>query len=144
MSDFLLDPRITFLNHGSYGATPRPVLEAQSEWRRTLERQPVQFMLRDLEPAALHVAVFSPPVRHPCFYGIDMPSQSELVAAQHEPSQVEPELCKQIGADSLTYLSLDGLSQVMGQQVCRACFDGDYCVPISDTERAQIYADRRS
>ena len=101
-------------------------------------------MLRDLEPAALHVAVFSPPVRHPCFYGIDMPSQSELVAAQHEPSQVEPELCKQIGADSLTYLSLDGLSQVMGQQVCRACFDGDYCVPISDTERAQIYADRRS
>lgn len=100
-------------------------------------------MLRGLEPAALHVAVFSPPVRHPCFYGIDMPSQSELVAAQHPPEEVEGALCERIGADSLTYLSLDGLAQVMGEQVCRACFDGAYCVPVSDKERAEIYADRR-
>jgi amidophosphoribosyltransferase len=100
-------------------------------------------MLRDLEPEALHVAVFSPPVRHPCFYGIDMPSQSELVAAQHAPAEVESALCEKIGADSLTYLSLEGLSTVMGEQVCAACFDGEYCVPVSERERAAIYAERR-
>ena len=100
-------------------------------------------MLRDLDPLALHVAVFSPPVRHPCFYGIDMPSQSELVAAQHPSDMVADALCEEIGADSLTYLSREGLSQVMGEQACQACFDGNYCVPVSDVERAQIYADRR-
>jgi amidophosphoribosyltransferase len=100
-------------------------------------------MLRDLEPAALHVAIFSPPVRHPCFYGIDMPSESELVAAQHPPEQVENALCEKLGADTLTYLSLKGLEQVMGDQVCQACFDGVYCVPVSKEERAAIYADRR-
>ncbi len=101
-------------------------------------------MLRDLDPAALHVAVFSPPVRHPCFFGIDMPSESELVAAQHEPAELERELAEKLGADSLTYLSLDGLTKVMGEKICAACFDGNYCVPVSVAERAHIYAERRS
>lgn len=55
MSDFLLDPSFTFLNHGSFGACPRPVLEAQSQWRRRLEEQPVRFLIRELE-AHLSVA----------------------------------------------------------------------------------------
>jgi isopenicillin-N epimerase len=46
-----LDPRVTFLNHGSFGACPQPVLAAQDEWRLRLERQPVHFLVRELEPA---------------------------------------------------------------------------------------------
>lgn len=49
MSTFLLDPSIAFLNHGSFGACPQPVLDAQSEWRRKLETQPVRFLIRELE-----------------------------------------------------------------------------------------------
>jgi amidophosphoribosyltransferase len=100
-------------------------------------------MLRGMNPLAVHVAIFSPPVRHPCFYGIDMPSASELVAAQYPPEQIEAELSARIGADSLTFLSIDGLKSVMGDEICAACFDGDYVVPISDKERDFIMGERR-
>ena len=101
-------------------------------------------MLRDLEPAALHLAIFSPPVRHPCFYGIDMPTEAELVAAQMPPETIEVDLSERIGADSLTYLSNEGLKGVMGKDICAACFDGDYVVKLTDSERAHITAERRS
>lgn len=96
-------------------------------------------MVRELNPSELHIAVFSPPVRNPCFYGIDMPSQDELIAARLS----EDELAAHFGADSLTYLSREGLAEVSGPSICAACFDGDYCVPVSDAERSAISSNRR-
>ena len=100
-------------------------------------------MLRDMKPKEVHLAIFSPPVRHPCFYGIDMPSQEELVAAQMSPDDLETTLANRMGADSLTYLTIEGLQEVMGSDICAACFNGDYAVPISDDERSFINAERR-
>lgn len=99
-------------------------------------------MLRGLAPRELHIAIFSPPVRHPCFYGIDMPSEAELVASQHEPASLQDALAAYIGADSVTYLSLEGLKRVSGEQICAACFDGHYLVPVSEDEKAEIRNER--
>ncbi|HJN75030.1 MAG TPA: amidophosphoribosyltransferase [Myxococcota bacterium] len=96
-------------------------------------------MVRGLGPSELHVAIFSPPVRYPCFYGIDMPTREELIAARMETSV----LAEYFGTDSLTYLSREGLAEVGGESICAACFDGCYVVPVSADERAQITANRR-
>jgi amidophosphoribosyltransferase len=101
-------------------------------------------MVRNLGPAELHVAIFSPPVRHPCFYGIDMPSEDELLAARHDPNPRSEDMARVLGADSLTFLSVDGLREVAGEDACMACFNGDYIVPVSEDERADIRADRRA
>ncbi len=102
-------------------------------------------MVRRLEPAELHVAIFSPAVRNPCFYGIDMPSRSELVAAAQGGDQatVEQFLAERFGADSVTFLSEEGLRQVAGTSICAACFTGQYPVPVNDEERGHIVRDRR-
>lgn len=103
-------------------------------------------ILRTVQPLGateIHLAIFSPPVRHPCFYGIDMPTQDELVAAGHNEAELEPRLRERFGCDSVTYLSHPGL-EVLGQdRMCSACFDGQYVVPVSAEERAAIEADRR-
>ena len=96
-------------------------------------------MVRSLGPRELHVAVFSPPVAHPCFYGIDMPTKEELIASRRDPAT----LADHFGADSLTYLSREGLSEVAGEGICAACFDGRYVVPVSERERAAITRNRR-
>ncbi len=96
-------------------------------------------MLRGLGPLELHVAVFSPPVRKPCFYGIDMPTEDELIAARLD----QDELGEYFGVDSMTFLSLEGLAEVSGTEICSACFDGDYIVPVSESERREIEGSRR-
>lgn len=96
-------------------------------------------LTRTTRPTAVHMAVYSPPVRHPCFYGIDMPSRQELVAARLAPEQ----WAEAFGVDSVTFLSLEGLRAAMGRPTCMACFDGDYAVPVSEDEIAAIVADRR-
>ena len=90
-------------------------------------------MLRDAGAAEIHLRISSPPIKHPCHYGIDMSAREEMVA--HDRS-VE-EVCRVIGADSLHYLSLDGVYEaVQGQRSmhCDACFSGEY--PLAGTEES--------
>lgn len=101
-------------------------------------------MLKRHEPLSIHVAIFSPPVIHPCFYGIDMPSEKELVATQYPPATVAKELAKSLGADSVTFLSKEGMGAVVGDRVCNACFTGQYIVPVNDHERGFILRERRA
>lgn len=100
-------------------------------------------MVRELGPKEIHLAVFSPAVRHPCFYGVDMPSPAELVAATWSPEDAEAQLAAQLGADSLTWLSVEGLRAVLGEDICDACFTGQYAVPVSESERLAITSERR-
>lgn len=82
-------------------------------------------MIRGCGARAIHLAISSPPVRYPCWYGIDTPSRGELAAA----SQSLAEISRTVGADSLRYLSRDDLIEAIGidgSKLCTACFDGDY------------------
>lgn len=100
-------------------------------------------LVRECKPRSIHVAIFSPPVRHPCFYGIDMPSKEELIAAHFDDEGYERRLAAYFGVDTVTYLSQEGLHRVAGHSVCSACFSGDYVVPISQGERSYILGTRR-
>lgn len=84
-------------------------------------------MLREAGATEVHVRISSPPVQWPCFYGIDFATRAELIAG----SLSVPEICESIGADSLGYVTLDGLVGATGVpagRLCRACFDGVYPV----------------
>jgi amidophosphoribosyltransferase len=98
--------------------------------RGTTTRQIVQ-MLRDAGATEVHVRITSPPIRWPCYYGIDMSTREELVAAGMTPEEIRDF----IGADSLAYLSLPALVGATGAPAdtfCRACFDGEYPIPVPE------------
>jgi amidophosphoribosyltransferase len=82
-------------------------------------------MLREAGAAQVHVRISSPPVQWPCFYGIDFATRAELIAS----GLVVEEIRASIGADSLAYISLEGLvsaTTIRSDRLCRACFDGVY------------------
>ena len=82
-------------------------------------------MIRGSGASKVHMRIASPPVRFPCYYGIDTPSSSELIAAQTDIQ----ELCRKIDADSLEYISCEDLCRAIGlpqEELCTACFDGNY------------------
>jgi amidophosphoribosyltransferase len=88
-------------------------------------------MLREAGAAEVHVRISSPPVKWPCFYGIDFATQAELVAANLDVDGVRAS----IEADSLAYISLEELieaTEVPKERLCRACFDGEYPIPLPD------------
>jgi amidophosphoribosyltransferase len=80
------------------------------------------------------VRITSPPVRWPCFYGIDMPTRAELVASD----LLTDEVASYVGADSLGYLSLEALTETAAGPgdgaggLCTACFTGNYPIPVQD------------
>ena len=80
-------------------------------------------MLREAGAVEVHVRISSPPFLHPCFYGTDVPDNSQLIANKLSVD----EICKQIGADSLGYMRLEDLTKMTGNlPLCKACFDGEY------------------
>jgi amidophosphoribosyltransferase len=106
----------------------RLVVVDDSIVRGTTTRQIVQ-TLREAGASAVHMRITSPPIRWPCFYGIDMSTRGELVASDLTVDEVR----EFIGADSLAYLSLEALVQATSSpesDFCRACFDGQYPVPV--------------
>ncbi|MBO1030784.1 amidophosphoribosyltransferase [Tessaracoccus sp. SD287] len=106
----------------------RLVVVDDSIVRGNTQRQLIA-MLREAGAAEVHVRISSPPVEWPCFYGIDFSTRAELIAAGLE----NDEICRSIGADSLGYISLDGLiraTHVPKDNLCRACFDGVYPVQV--------------
>jgi amidophosphoribosyltransferase len=99
-------------------------------------QQAIVAMLREAGALEVHVRIASPPVKWPCFYGIDFATREELLAGH---SSVE-EIRETIGADSLGYVSLDALIAATEQppgSLCRACFDGNYPVPVPEGERGK-------
>jgi len=94
-------------------------------------------MLRDAGANEVHLRISAPPIRHPCHYGIDMSTRQEMIA--HDRS-VE-EVARELGADSLAYLSLRGLYEAIGADRsthCDACFTGDYPLERTDGARGKF------
>ncbi len=93
-------------------------------------------MLREAGAGQVHVRISSPPVAWPCFFGIDFASRAELMAG----NMTIEEIRQSIGADSLGFVSLDGLiaaTSVPAERLCRACFDGKYPIPVAEGERGK-------
>ena len=94
-------------------------------------------MMRDAGAAEVHMRIASPPTRHSCFYGVDTPERSKLLAAQMDNEK----MAKYINADSLAFISIDGLYRALGDnrdaaqpQRCDACFTGDYPTALTDCD----------
>jgi amidophosphoribosyltransferase len=116
-------------------AGKRIVLIDDSIVRGTTSLQIVQ-MMRDAGAAEVHMRIASPPYEHSCFYGVDTPERSQLLAAQMDVAAMG----RHIEADSLAFLSIDGLYRAVGEksrnaacpQHCDACFTGEYPTPLTD------------
>ena len=113
----------------------RVILVDDSIVRGTTSKKIVE-MVRAAGAREVHMRISSPPTTHSCFYGIDTPQRSQLLAARHD---VEA-MAELIGVDSLAFISIDGLYRAMGQpgrdprqpKFCDACFTGDYPTSLTD------------
>jgi amidophosphoribosyltransferase len=91
-------------------------------------------LLRNAGAREIHVCISSPPITDPCYYGIDTSVRKELISA----TKSVDEICSFIGADSLHFISIDGLRQCVSalnpDHMCYACFNNKYPVPEEDAE----------
>jgi amidophosphoribosyltransferase len=115
----------------------RVVLLDDSLVRGTTSRKIVK-MVKAAGASEVHLRISCPPTISPCFYGVDTPSRAELIAASHTIDEIR----KYVGADSLAYLSLDGLRAAVGasqqQSYCTSCYTGVYPVAFPRNERAYL------
>jgi amidophosphoribosyltransferase len=140
------------LKHNANRATlegKRVVLVDDSIVRGTTSTKIVS-MVRQAGAREVHMRIASPPTAHSCFYGVDTPERSKLIAARHTLG----EMARIIGVDSLAFLTIDGLYRAVGEaqresppQFCDACFTGDYPIPLADrderegSERLPVFAE---
>ncbi|MDH3230434.1 MAG: amidophosphoribosyltransferase, partial [Alphaproteobacteria bacterium] len=121
--------------NAAFIAGKRVVLVDDSIVRGTTSKKIVE-MVRSAGATEVHMRVSSPPTTYSCFYGVDTPERDKLLAARLELEGIRTE----IGADSLAYLSLDGLYRAVGEdgrdlgapQYCDACFSGEYPIALTD------------
>ncbi|MBE9170279.1 amidophosphoribosyltransferase [Pleurocapsales cyanobacterium LEGE 06147] len=122
-------------------AGKRVIIVDDSIVRGTTSRKIVK-ALRDAGATEVHMRISSPPVTHPCFYGIDTDNQDQLIAATQSVSKI----AEQIGVDSLAYLSWEGMLEVTGEDphsFCSACFTGDYPISIpEDVKRSKLILEK--
>jgi amidophosphoribosyltransferase len=98
--------------------------------------QKIVEMVRAAGAAEVHMRIAGPPTTHSCFYGIDTPERSKLLAARNDIAA----MAKLIGVDSLAFISIDGLYRALGRPgrdgkapaFCDACFTGDYPISLTD------------
>ena len=119
-------------------AGKRVILVDDSIVRGTTSRKIVE-MVRAAGASEVHMRISSPPTTHSCFYGIDTPERGKLLAANHDTE----EMARLIGADSLAFISLDGLYRALGRPegrdaenpfYCDACFTGQYPIGLADLD----------
>ena len=112
----------------------RIVLVDDSIVRGTTSKKIVQ-MVRDVGATEVHMRISCPPTAHSCYYGVDTPDRDDLIASQMSVD----EICRHIGADSLGYLSLDGMLEAIGidtESSCTACWTGKYPTLIANSKAA--------
>jgi amidophosphoribosyltransferase len=114
----------------------RVVVIDDSIVRGTTSRKIVR-MIRGAGASEVHMRISSPPIQWPCYYGIDTPTRKELIGASHSVDEIR----RYLGADSLGYLSLDGMLKATGSDpanFCHACFTGQYRVGIAPDATPQL------
>ncbi len=118
----------------------RVVVIDDSIVRGTTSRKIIK-MVRDAGAREVHLRISSPPTQWPCYYGIDTPTRRELIASSHS---IE-EIARYVTADTLGYLSLEGMVAAVSNDAkdaashyCHACFSGQYAIPFQPTSRRQM------
>jgi len=116
----------------------RVIVVDDSLVRGTTSRKIVK-MLRNAGAREVHLRISAPPTTHPCYYGIDTPNRSELVASSHTLD----EIAKYVTCDSIAYLSHTGMMRAVGAEAdgkgyCSACFTGNYPVPLGTAALVQL------
>ena len=97
---------------------------------RSTTSQKIVRMVREAGATEVHLRISCPPTISPCYYGVDTPSKEELIAAQMNVDQI----CNEVGADSLGYLSIEGMLEAIGiedEKMCTACWSGNYPTAIA-------------